>query len=138
MNASIILKTKCPPLGTIQRKANRENACCKRNPNADAGLYGRDDTGRFLPALLLPMENSGQFVGWLYLFGVMMLGVSSFGREIGLKTVPFMLAQPLDPVAGLVDKENCGARNFGSAWFAGGWCVSLALSPQELYRELTG
>ncbi len=36
------------------------------------------------------------YTGWLFLFGVMMLGVSSFGREIGFKTFPFMLALPVD------------------------------------------
>ena len=29
-------------------------------------------------------------------FGVALLALSSFGREIGLRTLPFMLAQPLD------------------------------------------
>jgi ABC-type transport system involved in multi-copper enzyme maturation permease subunit len=88
-----------------------------------------------LPAWLLPMQNSGQFVGWLYLFGVMMLGVSSFGREIGLKTVPFMLAQPLD--RSRVWWTKIAVLGISTALVFGAWCVSLALSPQELYlRDL--
>lgn len=50
-----------------------------------------------LPVLLLPsLANTGVGGGWLFMFGVMMLGVSAFGREMGLKTFPFILAQPLN------------------------------------------
>ena len=89
-----------------------------------------------LPAWLLPMQNSGQFVGWLYLFGVMMLGVSSFGREIGLKTVPFMLAQPLD--RSRVWWTKIAVLGISAALVFGAWCASLALSPQELYLRTYG
>jgi len=33
---------------------------------------------------------------YFFLFGVAMLALSSFGREIGLRTLPFNLAQPVD------------------------------------------
>lgn len=46
------------------------------------------------PVLL--QGDSGGFGGFLFVFGVMILGVSAFGREIGLKTFPFILTQPLE------------------------------------------
>jgi ABC-type transport system involved in multi-copper enzyme maturation permease subunit len=54
-----------------------------------------------LPVWLLPAYsfNAGNDGGWpaaLYCFGVLMLALSSFGREIGLKTLPFFVAQPLE------------------------------------------
>lgn len=43
-------------------------------------------------------SSSGQdvMVGYLYYIGILMLALSSFGREFGLKTLPFLLAQPVE------------------------------------------
>jgi ABC-type transport system involved in multi-copper enzyme maturation permease subunit len=51
-----------------------------------------------LPVWLLPFDprNPGATPGFLFWFGAMMLALSSFGREFGLKTLPFILAQPLE------------------------------------------
>jgi ABC-type transport system involved in multi-copper enzyme maturation permease subunit len=55
-----------------------------------------------LPVWLLPdyaftRGNDGaKLAAYSYLFGILMLALSSFGREIGLKTLPFMLAQPVE------------------------------------------
>lgn len=53
-----------------------------------------------LPVWLLPYHDPrNASVGpayLLFLFGIVMLALSSFGREIGLKTLPFILAQPLE------------------------------------------
>jgi hypothetical protein len=50
------------------------------------------------PVWLLPFDrlNPGAIPTLLFLLGVMMLALSSFGREVGLKTMPFLLAQPLE------------------------------------------
>jgi ABC-type transport system involved in multi-copper enzyme maturation permease subunit len=51
-----------------------------------------------LPIWLFPVDsrNPGAIPGFFFWFGIVMLPLSSFGREIGLKTIPFMLAQPLE------------------------------------------
>jgi ABC-type transport system involved in multi-copper enzyme maturation permease subunit len=51
-----------------------------------------------LPVWLLPYDrwNPGAIPAYLCLFGIVLLALSSFGREIGLKTLPFILAQPLE------------------------------------------
>jgi ABC-type transport system involved in multi-copper enzyme maturation permease subunit len=51
-----------------------------------------------LPVWLVPSHpwNSGVFPPFLFFVGTVMLALSSFGREIGLKTLPFILAQPVE------------------------------------------
>jgi ABC-type transport system involved in multi-copper enzyme maturation permease subunit len=54
-----------------------------------------------VPVWLLPLgtydyQNDGLLEASLFLFGIVLLVLSSYGREIGLKTVPFILAQPLE------------------------------------------
>jgi ABC-type transport system involved in multi-copper enzyme maturation permease subunit len=51
-----------------------------------------------VPVWLLPVDrlNPGAIPSLLFFFGVMMIALSSFGREVGLKTIPFILAQPLE------------------------------------------
>src|ERR1700722_12428779 len=51
-----------------------------------------------VPIWVLPHDrgNPGILPGNLFLFGIVLLALSSFGREIGFKTLPFMLAQPLE------------------------------------------
>jgi hypothetical protein len=54
-----------------------------------------------LPVWLLPAAGfeygeNGAFECYLFLLGIVLLALSSFGREIGLKTIPFALAQPLE------------------------------------------
>jgi ABC-type transport system involved in multi-copper enzyme maturation permease subunit len=51
-----------------------------------------------LPVWLLPPDpgNGGGISSGLYLLGTLMLALASFGRESGLKTFPFILAQPLE------------------------------------------
>jgi len=50
-----------------------------------------------LPIWLWPYDsaNPSAIPANLYLFGIVLLALSSFGREFGLKTLPFLLAQPL-------------------------------------------
>ncbi len=50
-----------------------------------------------LPVWLSPIDrlNLGAAPTTMFFSGVLMLAISSFGREIGLKTLPFILAQPL-------------------------------------------
>jgi ABC-type transport system involved in multi-copper enzyme maturation permease subunit len=51
-----------------------------------------------LPAWLLPFDprNAGPLTAYFFMFGIVLLALSSFGREIGLRTFPFLLAQPLE------------------------------------------
>ena len=51
-----------------------------------------------LPVWLLPRDTweSNMWQTYLCLFGILMLAHSSIGREIGLKTLSFTLAQPLE------------------------------------------
>jgi ABC-type transport system involved in multi-copper enzyme maturation permease subunit len=51
-----------------------------------------------LPVWLVPYDrwNPSALPIYLYLFGAVLLALSSFGREISLKTLSFMLAQPLE------------------------------------------
>jgi hypothetical protein len=51
-----------------------------------------------VPAWLFPYDrwNAEDYSVLFFWFGIALLSLSSFGREIGLKTLPFMLAQPLD------------------------------------------
>ena len=51
-----------------------------------------------VPFWVLPEDrmNPGLVPGNLFMLGTLLLALSSFGREIGLKTLPFMLAQPLE------------------------------------------
>jgi len=51
-----------------------------------------------LPIWIVPYDpwNRNSWPAYLYLFGTVMLALSSYGREIGLKTLPFILAQPLE------------------------------------------
>jgi ABC-type transport system involved in multi-copper enzyme maturation permease subunit len=51
-----------------------------------------------LPVWIVPYDkwNPSVLPSYLYLFGTVLLALSSFGREIGLRTLPFMLAQPLE------------------------------------------
>jgi ABC-type transport system involved in multi-copper enzyme maturation permease subunit len=51
-----------------------------------------------LPVWLLPYDswNHPDFSVYFLYFGIATLSLSSFGREIGLNTLSFMLAQPLD------------------------------------------
>jgi hypothetical protein len=60
-----------------------------------------------LPIWLLPHDdynpaydfwNLGLFPTCFFLFGIVLLGLSSYGREIGLRTLPFILAQPMERV----------------------------------------
>jgi hypothetical protein len=50
-----------------------------------------------LPAWLLPYDswNPKDYSVYFFWFGVVLLSLSSLGREVGLKTLSFMLAQPL-------------------------------------------
>ena len=51
-----------------------------------------------VPVWLLPydLNNADDFVVLSFLFGVVMLALSPFGREFGLHTFPLILAQPLE------------------------------------------
>ena len=51
-----------------------------------------------LPVWLMPYDrwNPSGLPPVLYLLGTLLLVLSSYGREIGCKTLPFMLAQPLE------------------------------------------
>ena len=51
-----------------------------------------------LPVWIVPYDrwNPSVLPNYLYLLGTVLLALSSFGREIGLKTLSFMLAQPLE------------------------------------------
>ena len=54
-----------------------------------------------LPVWLMPYTDPWNPSGvppLLYLLGTLLLVLSSYGREIGCKTLPFMLAQPLERV----------------------------------------
>ena len=59
-------------------------------------------------------------------FGVALLALSSFGREIGLRTLPFMLAQPLD--RSRIWRAKGGVLGFFVAVTFIGWWLSRALS----------
>jgi hypothetical protein len=50
-----------------------------------------------LPAWLLPYDswNPKDYSVYFFWFGVVLLSLSSLGREVGLKTLSFMLAQPM-------------------------------------------
>jgi ABC-type transport system involved in multi-copper enzyme maturation permease subunit len=50
------------------------------------------------PVWLLPYErwNPRDYSVYFFCFGVALLALSTFGREIGFRTLSFMLAQPLD------------------------------------------
>jgi ABC-type transport system involved in multi-copper enzyme maturation permease subunit len=51
-----------------------------------------------VPVWILPLDsrNPGMAGGWRFMFGAIMLALSSFGREVGFKTIPFILAQPFE------------------------------------------
>ena len=49
-----------------------------------------------VPVWLPPADDHYGIANRLYMLGVVMLALSSFGREISLKTIPFLLAQPLE------------------------------------------
>ncbi len=50
----------------------------------------------FVPAFFFHAANDSNTTALVYCFGVLMLALASFGRENGLKTLPFMLTQPLE------------------------------------------
>ncbi|MGO8678308.1 MAG: hypothetical protein ACLQVX_20905 [Limisphaerales bacterium] len=49
-----------------------------------------------VPLWLLPTDASAALCMLLFWFGAMMLGLSAFGREFSLRTLPLILAQPLE------------------------------------------
>jgi len=51
-------------------------------------LQGYDPRNYWSDANVLPAEVN--------LFGILLLALSSYGREMGLKTLPFTLAQPVE------------------------------------------
>jgi ABC-type transport system involved in multi-copper enzyme maturation permease subunit len=89
-----------------------------------------------VPVWLLPVEprNPGAIAGWFYLFGAVMLALSTFGREVGLKTVPFILAQPLARSriwwTKIVVLVVCSALTYDAWWLSA--CVSSVVRPGGL------
>jgi ABC-type transport system involved in multi-copper enzyme maturation permease subunit len=96
-----------------------------------------------VPVWLLPVDprNPGAVAGWFYLFGAVMLGLCTFGREIALKTVPFMLAQPLARSrvwwTKIVVLGSCGALTYG-AWWLSGSVSSMLRSARSVQPEALG
>jgi ABC-type transport system involved in multi-copper enzyme maturation permease subunit len=89
-----------------------------------------------LPACLFPPTYDGSqnpFVGYLFFFGTLMLAISSFGREIGLKTLPLLLAQPLERPRIWWTKFTVLALFVALAF--GGWWLSGSLN-SAFRREL--
>jgi len=81
-----------------------------------------------LPGWLLPyhdLQNPIALPAYLFLFGIVMLALSSFGREIGLRTLPFILAQPLER-ARIWRTKIIVLSVFVAVSYAA-WCLSGAL-----------
>src|SRR5665213_3617201 len=50
------------------------------------------------PVWLLPYDpwNPGAYASIALYFGILLLALSSFGREVNMKTLPFLLTQPVE------------------------------------------
>jgi ABC-type Na+ efflux pump permease subunit len=91
-----------------------------------------------LPVWLLPVAafttTDGGPAVFLFLFGIALLALSSFGREISLKTLPFVMAQPLERAH--FWRTKIAALALFAALVSGLWYLSarlcFALQPARL------
>ena len=81
-----------------------------------------------VPVWLLPKGDNAPAALYIFLFwfGAMMLALSAFGREFGLRTLPLILAQPLERSRMWPTKTAVLAVAMASAFAA--WCLSSAAS----------
>jgi len=81
-----------------------------------------------VPVWLLPKGDNAPAALYIFLFwfGAMMLALSAFGREFGLRTLPLILAQPLERSRMWRTKTAVLAVAMASAFAA--WCLSSAAS----------
>jgi len=88
--------------------------------------YGMALLLAIVPVLLWPMnrDNPVAIALFSFLFGTVMLALSSFGREFGLQTFPLILAQPLERTRIWRTKVAVLAAAMTTVFAA--WCFSCA------------